>query len=405
VAEPSAALRDGRYGAGERIVRAPGEPLPRRRDLVRLLRKVEQQEEHLLWSRDERFVMQLAEELEGSHVVTVASGAYMVSSNPLLTDAYVDARASDIRYGLIRVDPRLPESDRRAIAMDEAVQKSGLAERIGRGMSQATANNRRIDSFLFWARREGVRTMFQPLVHLESMEAVGYETLTRPPTEGSIEPIVKAAIETDRTIELDQVIVEQIFERLQHLTYVPRHLTINVLPASLGASFFDARSFAERCRSAGLEPSRITLECTEQQSAPDLEGLQRRVRQLRREGFGFAVDDAGAGYASFRLIAELRPSLIKIDRDIVTGIGQDDAKQALVEAFVGFARRINADLLAEGIERLTELQTLQALGVRLGQGYLFGKPASEPERPRRPRPSVVADEEPASITARIAAAG
>ena len=111
--------------------------------------------------------------------------------------------------------------------------------------------------------------------------------------------------------------------------------------------------------------------------------LQRQVRLLRRLGFGFAVDDAGAGYASFALIAALRPSVIKIDRDIVHGIGHDDAKQALVEAFVSFSSRIGARLLAEGIERRADLARLTALGVELGQGYLLGKPAADPAPPRR----------------------
>ena len=86
------------------------------------------------------------------------------------------------------------------------------------------------------------------------------------------------------------------------------------------------------------------------------------VKEMRRLGFGFAVDDAGAGYASFTLIAALRPSIIKIDREIVRGIGdkRGDAKQALVEAFVSFGRRIGAQLVAEGIETRRELVMLRS---------------------------------------------
>ena len=126
-------------------------------------------------------------------------------------------------------------------------------------------------------------------------------------------------------------------------------------------------------RAAGLDPRQITIECTEQQSVSDIGALQRQVRTLRKMGFGFAVDDAGAGYASFALIAALRPTVIKIDRDIVHGIGHDDAKQALVEAFVSFGKRIGARLLAEGIERRADMFVLSTLGVDLGQGFLLGK--------------------------------
>ncbi len=117
-------------------------------------------------------------------------------------------------------------------------------------------------------------------------------------------------------------------------------------------------------RDAGLDPRQLTIECTEQQAVADVVRLQKAVRALRRAGFGFAVDDAGAGYASFALIAALRPSVIKIDRDIVSGIARDDAKQALVEAFVSFGRRIGARLLAEGIEKRADLAMITGLGRR-----------------------------------------
>jgi EAL domain-containing protein (putative c-di-GMP-specific phosphodiesterase class I) len=114
-----------------------------------------------------------------------------------------------------------------------------------------------------------------------------------------------------------------------------------------------------------------------------MDSMVRQVKALRRLGFGFAIDDAGAGYASFSMIAALRPSVIKIDREIAYGIARDDAKQALVEAFVSFGGRIGALLLAEGIERRADLAMLTALGVDLGQGYLIGKPAAVPAAPRR----------------------
>ena len=84
----------------------------------------------------------------------------------------------------------------------------------------------------------------------------------------------------------------------------------------------------------------------------------------------------------FTLIAALRPTIIKIDREIVHGCAANDAKKALVEAFVSFSRRINARLIAEGIETHRELDTLRGLGVELGQGYLLGRPAIDPGRPR-----------------------
>ena len=115
---------------------------------------------------------------------------------------------------------------------------------------------------------------------------------------------------------------------------------INVLPASLLAPQFEASALAERVRGVGLSPGQIVIECTEQQAFHDVPALKKQVRALRHLGFGFAVDNAGAGYASFTVIAALEPTIIKIDHEIVQGVGNKDAeaKKALVEAFVSFSR-------------------------------------------------------------------
>jgi EAL domain-containing protein (putative c-di-GMP-specific phosphodiesterase class I) len=205
----------------------------------------------------------------------------------------------------------------------------------------------------------------------------------------SISAIVQAAIDTERSIELDRFIVRLILARTGEIEedrrargQKPLRFAINFTPASLLDPTFEAKAFAAMVADVGLRPSQITLECTEQQAVSDIVPLIRQVKAMRRLGFGFAVDDAGAGYASFSLIASLKPTIIKIDREIVHGIARDDAKQALVEAFVSFGRRIGARLLAEGIERRADLATLRGLGVDLGQGFLIGRPAIEPAEPR-----------------------
>ncbi len=86
------------------------------------------------------------------------------------------------------------------------------------------------------------------------------------------------------------------------------------------------------------------------------------------------------------------------------GLSHDDAKQALVEAFVSFGRRIGAHLLAEGIERRADLAALTALGVELGQGYLLGRPDYEPQAPRRPATLVSSKRTVAKKAAEVSAA-
>jgi EAL domain-containing protein (putative c-di-GMP-specific phosphodiesterase class I) len=284
------------------------------------------------------------------------------------------------------------------------------------GASVQVAQTKTLD--LFFRLRH--RVMFQPIVDLGTGRVHEYECLFRPdmPTlRTSISSMVAAAINTDRAVELDTFIVARILERIAEIEADHRsagrpghRYALNFTPASLVDPSFSAAALSELVAASGLLRRSITIECTEHQAVADVKPLTRQAKALRRLGFGFAVDDAGAGYASFTLIAALRPSIIKIDREIVHGIGdkQGDAKQALVEAFVSFGRRIGARLVAEGIETRRELAMLTSLGVPLGQGFLLGRPAAEPSEPRSIeglRAGVLSRTRRAGSTARPAAAG
>ncbi len=350
-------------------------------------------DERLLWSRDIRFVHNLAAEVPGARALELDSGAVLIAAAGDLTEALADDVASewhDAVYGIATVDSNLPEADRYLTALSEAVQVSGLADRIGMAQTTQVVQTKTLDYFFSLRTLHGVA--FQPIVELATGELHEYECLFRPSMPmlpQTIGSIVQAAIDTDRSTELDAFIVAAVLSRASRMEadrratgQSPLRLAINLTPSSLLDRRFEAVTFAATVREAGLEPRQLTIECTEQQAVADVTRLKKAVHALRRIGFGFAVDDAGAGYASFALIAALRPSVIKIDRDIVSGIARDDAKQALVEAFVSFGGRIGARLLAEGIERRADLATISELGVDLGQGYLLGRPSEVPAAPR-----------------------
>jgi len=350
-------------------------------------------DERLLWSRDIRFAHRLVQSLAHSRLLELDSGIALIAPTTELTEsvvAEVAASAHSPEYGLVSVDASLPEADRYVVALSSAVQLSGLADRIGMAQTTQIVQTKTLDYFFNLRNRHAIQ--FQPIVELATGRLYEYECLFRPEMPmlpQSITAIVQAAIDTDRSIELDSFIVRLVLERVGALHAAreaagePRiRVAINLTPATLLDGAFEARALGDRVHAAGLSPRQITLECTEQQAVSDVVPLKRQVKALRRLGFGFAVDDAGAGYASFALIAALRPSVIKIDREIVHRLSRDDAKQALVEAFVSFGRRIGARLLAEGIEKRADLQALKTLGVELGQGYLLGRPAQVPQPPR-----------------------
>ncbi|HET7902672.1 MAG TPA: EAL domain-containing protein [Candidatus Nanopelagicales bacterium] len=120
--------------------------------------------------------------------------------------------------------------------------------------------------------------------------------------------------------------------------------------------------------------SRLVFELTEHVPVEDYEVLHLALQDLRGRGARIAVDDAGAGFASLRHIVNLGPDIIKVDIGIVRGIDVDPSRSAVAEMIARFAERVGVDVIAEGVETPAERDALLGLGLRLGQGYLFGRP-------------------------------
>jgi EAL domain-containing protein (putative c-di-GMP-specific phosphodiesterase class I) len=85
-----------------------------------------------------------------------------------------------------------------------------------------------------------------------------------------------------------------------------------------------------------------------------------------------AIDDAGAGYASLEAVMEIAPDYMKADMTLVRGIDSDPPRCEVLNGLRGVADRIGADVIAEGIETHEELRVVRELGIRFGQGYVFG---------------------------------
>jgi EAL domain-containing protein (putative c-di-GMP-specific phosphodiesterase class I) len=117
------------------------------------------------------------------------------------------------------------------------------------------------------------------------------------------------------------------------------------------------------------------LEITEHDVIEEYLNIDEVLRVLRKRGVRIAVDDAGAGYASFRHILKLAPDLIKLDTSITRGIDGNRAGRALASALIRFAQETGSAIVAEGVETAAELRTLRVLGVTSVQGYLLGRPA------------------------------
>jgi EAL domain-containing protein (putative c-di-GMP-specific phosphodiesterase class I) len=211
-------------------------------------------------------------------------------------------------------------------------------------------------------------TVFQPIFNILENRIIGYEALARfqsdpyrPPNEW-FDDATKVGLlaELENTMRRDA---------LDHLTALPddTYLSLNVTPVAVLE-----HDFADSLRAYPLE--RLVLEITEHTSVEDYQTIAQALEPLRNKGVRLAVDDAGAGYASFRHILQLKPDIIKLDRSLIQHIDSSCDHRTLAVALVQFSQTVGSQVVAEGVETQAELSALRDLGVKLVQGFLLGRP-------------------------------
>lgn len=215
--------------------------------------------------------------------------------------------------------------------------------------------------------RRAMRPVFQPIVELDGGRIIGHEALTRfsdgtPPDRRFAE-----AASVELGIDLEVACLEVAIAASPAL---PEHtfLSLNVSPELI----LEHERLAELLR---IPARPVVLELTEHAPVSDYDALRSSLRAFRPEVL-VAIDDAGAGYASFRHIVELQPDFVKLDIGIVRSLDQDAPRRALIGGIDYFAIKSGCRLIAEGIETEAERASLQDLSVELGQGYLLGRPAA-----------------------------
>ena len=128
-------------------------------------------------------------------------------------------------------------------------------------------------------------------------------------------------------------------------------------------------------RSTGLEPYRVVLEITERDAMQDPERAVKVLEQLRGRGFLIAIDDFGVAYSSLNYLRRLPAHFLKIDRSFVGGLGAVRNDERLIEAVLSLADDYGMEVIAEGVEELSQLDWLRRHGCRYGQGFLLARPA------------------------------
>jgi len=232
---------------------------------------------------------------------------------------------------------------------------------------------RKISDLKALIRDEAVFIEYHPIIVTATEEVYGFEALARGVRRElrSPEVLFEVAEEANLVWELSRMLRRHAIEGMIHELKPDQYLFLNIDPHD-----FDDPTFRNLDPVAlGIEdPGHVVLEITERTAIKDYPRFQEYLKDFRERGFRFAVDDAGSGYAGLGSIANLAPDYIKLDISLISNIDTNFLKQNLVETMVQFAEGEGALVIAEGVERREEFETIKDLGVHFTQGFLFHRP-------------------------------
>lgn len=284
-----------------------------------------------------------------------------------LTEEGSILRSLRLSAGHARLAGELGEHPERAIqqAVTDAVLVS-LVEREGIEAVRREELSRLIGG-------GGVRTVFHPIVRLADEEIIGHEALTRPPgglSFDSVEELFAFAESTEMLLD---------FERLCRRTAIasaadlarPGLLFLNASPGAVEDPEWAGTAMESALAQSGFKPKDVVIEITERVAITRLDTFQRALRTFKDRGYQVAVDDMGAGYSSLQSLASIQPDFLKFDVSLVRDIDRSSIKRSLLDSLRQLATKIDARVIAEGVERVEEMATLLDLGIELAQGYHF----------------------------------
>jgi EAL domain-containing protein (putative c-di-GMP-specific phosphodiesterase class I) len=220
---------------------------------------------------------------------------------------------------------------------------------------------------------------YQPIVHLSTMEIVGFEALMRwrHPERGWVPPAVfiPLAEQSDLILELGRFALHESITAASKWINPGDVLSEPYVSVNLSSrQFYDPGLLAmikEELANSALPGDRLIIEITESVALEEVTGTMKLMEELTNLGIGVALDDFGTGYSSFSYLNLLNPMIIKIDQTFVRPLVKSIHSDRLLETLVSLGHNLGMTMLAEGIETQEQLDVLRSLHCSLGQGYLF----------------------------------
>lgn len=231
----------------------------------------------------------------------------------------------------------------------------------------------------------GLRVLFQPIVEVGPEGKRGrvhaLECLTRGPQGTNLENAGVLFDYVRRKREESRVDRACVSTALDTAAAIPNRpaLSLNVHASTLGRDLGFPAFLGEAAAAAGIPAGDLIVEIVEHAPPWDGHSFLSALQALRDMGVRIALDDVGLGQSNYRMVLDCRPDYFKIDRYFAHGSAGDPHRRAVMESVHQLARKFGAQVVAEGIERPEDLETVASLGIDLIQGYIFSPPVRADE--------------------------
>jgi diguanylate cyclase (GGDEF)-like protein len=297
------------------------------------------------------------------------------------------AIATSISIGAVRL-PEDAQNSQGAMARAEAALDQ--AKRIGRSswssfsektdvVSMRRRNSHMSDVILTALNERRVRLAFQPIVADLGESPLKFECLIRMRAPDGREVPAPDFIPVAERLGLVHLLDRRVLElALNTLATCPHiHLNVNISMETVKDPVWAEGYLAHLRANSGLA-KRVQVELTETQVIDAIDSSIEFVTEVKALGASFAIDDFGAGYTSFRNLKALDIDTLKIDGSFVTGVSQSRENQLFVRTLLDLARNFSMKTVAEWVDNEADAMLLKGLGVDYLQGYLIGKPETNP---------------------------
>lgn len=230
--------------------------------------------------------------------------------------------------------------------------------------------------------REELRVYYQPIVSLENGQLAGFEALLRwqHPERGLISPadFISLAEDTGLVCPIGMWILKRACQQLakwQWQSPANRQLfmSVNLSSKQLAQSAL-VDQIRETLEETHVDPRHVKLEITESAVMENAETAVQLLRRLKALGVQLSIDDFGTGYSSLGYLHRFPVDIMKIDRSFVSRIGEAAENIEIVHTIISLADNMGMEVVAEGVETLSQLSHLRRLNCKYGQGYLFSRP-------------------------------